>query len=69
MQIASWFSFSYGGFCFLFASSGREFCADFPESIQLMSSFFYKFVMLALVSKIGTINPAITDGVAPLRTD
>jgi hypothetical protein len=34
-----------------------------------MSSFFYKFVMLALVSKIGGMNPAITDGVAPLRTD
>jgi len=34
-----------------------------------MSSFFYKIAMLALVNKIGTMNPAITDGVAPFRTD
>jgi hypothetical protein len=38
--------------------------------MQPMSSlFYYKIAMSALVSKIGTMNPAITDGVAPLRTD
>jgi hypothetical protein len=46
----------------------RIFCAEFVESTQPMSSFFYKIAMLALVSKIGTTNPAITDGVAPLLT-
>jgi len=69
MQIASWFSFSYGSFCFV-CSWGREFfCVEFVESTQPMSSFFYKIAMLALVSKIGTMNPAITDGVAPLLAD
>jgi hypothetical protein len=55
----------------LFAPCGGElFCADFVESTQPMSSFFScKIVMLALVNKIGTMNPAITDGLAPLRTD
>ena len=46
----------------------RIFCAEFVESTQPMSSFFYKIAMLALVSKIGAMNPAITDGVAPLLT-
>jgi hypothetical protein len=57
-------------FLFCLLPGGREFsCADFVESTQPMSSFFYKIAMLALVSKIGTMNPAITDGVAPLLAD
>jgi hypothetical protein len=54
----------------LFVPEGREFfCAEFVELTQPMSSFFYKIAMLALVSKIGTMNPAITDGGAPLLAD
>jgi hypothetical protein len=44
----------------LFAPWGTRifFCAEFAESIQLMSSFYYyKIEILALVSKIGTMEP------------
>jgi hypothetical protein len=55
----------------LFAPGGRELCwaADFVGSIQLMQAFFYKIAMPALVGKIGTMNPASTDRLAPLQTD
>jgi len=56
-------------FLFCLSVGMRIFCAEFVESTQPMSSFFYKIAMLALVSKIGTMNPAITDGVAPLLAD
>jgi hypothetical protein len=61
--------FSYEVFV-LFAPCGRElFCAGFCGIPSADVVFSYKIAMLALVSKIGMMNPAITDGLAPLRTD
>jgi hypothetical protein len=56
----------------LFAPVERElfWAANSVGSIHPMQAFFItKLQTLALVSKIGAMNTAITDGLAPLQTD